>query len=58
MDNDDKAFYESYIANFNANEADREALRKALSTGNWENADLIMLGAYGLWNDAIYKGSK
>ena len=27
MDNDDKAFYESYIANFNANEADREALR-------------------------------
>jgi hypothetical protein len=58
MDNDDKAFYESYIANFNANEADREALRKALSTGNWGTADLVMLGAYGLWNDAIYKGSK
>jgi hypothetical protein len=58
MDNDDKAFYESYLANFNANGADREALRKALSTGNWEGADLVMLGAYGLWNDAIYKGSK
>ena len=58
MDNDDKEFYESYLANFNANEADREALRKALSTGNWYDTDLVMLGAYGLWNDAIYKGSK
>ena len=58
MDNDDKEFYESYLANFNANEADREALRKALTMNKWEDCDHIMLSAYGLWCDAFYKGSK
>ena len=58
MNNDDKAFYESYIANFSATEDERETLRKALSTGNWDDTDLVMLGAYGLWNDAIYKEAR
>lgn len=58
MDNDDKEFYESYIANFSVNEAEREALRQALVLNNWEECDHIMLSAYGLWCDAFYKGSK
>jgi hypothetical protein len=58
MDNDDKAFYESYIANFDPTEDAREALRQALTYNKWERCDHIILSAYGLWNDAFYKGSK
>jgi hypothetical protein len=58
MDNDDKAFFDSYVANFQSDEADRENLRKALTMNKWEYCDHIMLSAYGLWCDAFYKGSK
>lgn len=58
MDNDNKAFYESYIANFNATEYEREALRLALTSNKWERCNHIILSAYGLWCDAFYKGSK